>query len=150
MYCRTNSKGRQSYLAIGCWKAKMSNKHAHYLISSTLRCWSTITITIIINNITNTQVLEQAEEEDFGMSALGQVEIYWEREEKCEEYWENSEILRIIEYLASEEKLSQIRSCLWRTIEYPWTSSLAQFLACFSLFMVMCNQNGLVISKLLH
>ena len=54
MYCRTNSKERQSYLANGCWKAKMSNKHAHYSISPTLRCWSTI----IINIITNTQVLE--------------------------------------------------------------------------------------------
>ena len=30
----------------------------------------------------------------------------------------------------------QWRSWLWSTIEYPWTSSLAQFLACFSLFMV--------------
>ena len=53
----------------------MSNKHAHYSKSPTLRCWSTITIIIIINIITNSQVLEQAEEEDFGMSALGQVEI---------------------------------------------------------------------------
>ena len=32
--------------------------------------------------------------------------------------------------------LLQWRSWLWSTIEYPWTSSLAQFLACFSLFMV--------------
>ena len=30
----------------------------------------------------------------------------------------------------------QWRSWLWNTIEYPWTSSLAQFLAFFSLFMV--------------
>ena len=57
------------------------------------------------------KVLEQAEEEDFGNSELGQ--------------W---------------------RTWLWNTIEYPWTSSLAQFLALFSLSMVLISTVTFIIS----
>ena len=55
--------------------------------------------------------MEQAEEEDFGPSKLGQ--------------W---------------------RTWCWNTIEYPWTSNLAQFLAVFSLSMVLLSTVTFIIS----
>ena len=57
------------------------------------------------------RALEQAEEEDFGPSILGQ--------------W---------------------RTWCWNTIEYPWTSNLAQFLAVFSLSMVLLSTVTFIIS----
>ena len=57
------------------------------------------------------RALEQAEEEDFGNSKVGQ--------------W---------------------RSWMWNTIEYPWTSNLAQFLALFSLSMVLVSTVTFIIS----
>ena len=57
------------------------------------------------------RALEQAEEEDFGPSRLGQ--------------W---------------------RTWCWNTIEYPWTSNLAQFLAVFSLSMVLLSTVTFIIS----
>ena len=57
------------------------------------------------------KVLEQAEEENFGNTELGQ--------------W---------------------RTWLWNTIEYPWTSRLAQFLALFSLSMVLTSTITFIIS----
>ena len=79
------------------------------------------------------KVLEQAEEEDFGMSTLGQVGIDIFTHLTC--------FFFVAVFLMEEGGTSLIsnfqwRSWLWSTIEYPWTSSLAQFLACFSLFMV--------------
>ena len=38
------------------------------------------------------------------------------------------------------------RSWLWNTIEYPWTSKLAQFLALFSLSMVLISTVTFIIS----
>ena len=38
------------------------------------------------------------------------------------------------------------RSWMWNTIEYPWTSSLAQFLALFSLSMVLISTVTFIIS----
>ena len=38
------------------------------------------------------------------------------------------------------------RSWMWNTIEYPWTSSLAQFLALFSLSMVILSTITFIIS----
>ena len=40
----------------------------------------------------------------------------------------------------------QWRSLVWRTIEYPWTSKLAQFLALFSLSMVIISTITFIIS----
>ena len=40
----------------------------------------------------------------------------------------------------------QWRSVLWSTIEYPWTSQLAQFLALFSLSMVIISTITFIIS----
>ena len=37
------------------------------------------------------------------------------------------------------------RSWMWNTIEYPWTSSLAQFLALFSLSMVILSTITLIV-----
>ena len=42
--------------------------------------------------------------------------------------------------------ISEIRSWLWNTLEYPWTSKLAQFLAFFSLSMVMLSTVTFIIS----
>ena len=42
--------------------------------------------------------------------------------------------------------LSQWRSWLWNTMEYPWTSNLAQFLALFSLSMVLLSTVTFIIS----
>ena len=41
---------------------------------------------------------------------------------------------------------SEIRSWLWNTLEYPWTSKLAQFLAFFSLSMIMLSTITFIIS----
>ena len=38
------------------------------------------------------------------------------------------------------------RSVMWNTIEYPWTSNLAQFLALFSLSMVVLSTITFIIS----
>lgn len=42
--------------------------------------------------------------------------------------------------------IAEIRSWLWNTLEYPWTSKLAQFLAFFSLSMVMLSTVTFIIS----
>ena len=42
--------------------------------------------------------------------------------------------------------ISEIRSWLWNTLEYPWTSKLAQFLAFLSLSMVMLSTVTFIIS----
>ena len=57
------------------------------------------------------KAMEQAEEEDFGSSSIGQ--------------W---------------------RSWMWNTMEYPWTSKTAQFLALFSLSMVLVSTITFIIS----
>ena len=43
-------------------------------------------------------------------------------------------------------KAGKWRSWLWNTIEYPWTSKLAQFLALFSLSMVIISTFTFIIS----
>ena len=88
----------------------MSNKHAHYSTSPTPRCWSTIIITIIINNITNTQVLEHHHHHHHPGAGAGwgggfRHERPWtgwdilRRSKKCREYWEifrNNENYRVL------------------------------------------------------
>ena len=43
-------------------------------------------------------------------------------------------------------KFGKWRSWMWNTIEYPWTSKLAQFLALFSLSMVILSTITFIIS----
>ena len=45
-----------------------------------------------------------------------------------------------------QSKAGQWRSWAWNTIEYPWTSKLAQFLAVFSLSMVLISTVTFIIS----
>ena len=58
--------------------------------------------------------------------------------------------LKAIEQAEEEDfgssTLSQWRGWLWNTMEYPWTSKLAQFLALLSLFMVLLSTLTFVIS----
>lgn len=42
--------------------------------------------------------------------------------------------------------LGQIRSFLWNTMEYPWTSTTAQFVAYFSLVMVLISTVTFILS----
>ena len=60
---------------------------------------------------TKRKEIELAEEEDFGMSDLG-----------------------------------QLRSFIWNTMEYPWTSTTAQFMAYFSLMMVLISTVTFILS----
>ena len=60
---------------------------------------------------TKRKEIELAEEEDFGMSDLG-----------------------------------QLRSYIWNTMEYPWTSTTAQFMAYFSLVMVLISTVTFILS----
>ena len=57
---------------------------------------------------------------------------------------------KVLEQAAEEDfgntELAQWRSWLWNTIEYPWTSKLAQFLALFSLSMVIISTITFIIS----
>ena len=41
---------------------------------------------------------------------------------------------------------SEVRSWLWNTLEYPWTSRLAQLLAFFSLSMIVLSTLTFIIS----
>ena len=43
-------------------------------------------------------------------------------------------------------KFGKWRSWMWNTIEYPWTSKLAQFLALFSLSMVILSTFTFILS----
>lgn len=42
--------------------------------------------------------------------------------------------------------LSELRGWLWNVLEYPWTSKLAQFLAFFSLSMILLSTITFIIS----
>ena len=57
---------------------------------------------------------------------------------------------KVLEQAAEEDfgntEWAQWRSWLWNTIEYPWTSKLAQFLALFSLSMVLISTVTFIIS----
>ena len=44
------------------------------------------------------------------------------------------------------DNLGQWRTWMWNTIEYPWTSKLAKFLALFSLSMVIISTITFIIS----
>ena len=70
--------------------------------------------------------METAEEEDFGSSSISIIRL------DCCEVWIH--------------KSSLARSWLWNTLEYPWTSNLAQFLAFFSLSMIVLSTITFIIS----
>ena len=73
------------------------------------------------------KILEQAAEEDFGNTEWGQ--------------W-RSWLWNTIEYVLSSQHLDT----LYTLPRYPWTSSLAQFLALFSLSMVLISTVTFIIS----
>lgn len=75
------------------------------------------------------KAMETAEEEDFGSSSISIIRLDW-----CESYYKYP------------HKSGLARSWLWNTLEYPWTSNLAQFLAFFSLSMIVLSTITFIIS----
>ena len=57
-----------------------------------------------------------------------------------------------LELLQSEDfgsgKIGEVRSLVWNTMEYPWTSTFAQFVAFFSLSMVLVSTFTFILSTM--
>ena len=73
------------------------------------------------------KAMETAEEEDFGSSSISIIR------------WESKSVFNPFSSFYS-------RSWMWNTLEYPWTSGLAQFLAFFSLSMIVLSTITFIIS----